>query len=100
MTPLNAFALSGGAALSIWFQSVVGLAFGCQHGFEVVALHSSLLLFLTHKESRVPSSSSYFLITCLFVDISHAMHMIKDLRNRGEKNVLVKSLELQSIQMY
>ncbi len=26
----------------------------------------------------------------MFVDISHAMHMIKDLRNRGKKNVLVK----------
>ncbi len=38
----------------------------------------------------VPSSSSHFPITCLFVDISHAMHMIKDLHNRGEKNVLVK----------
>jgi hypothetical protein len=38
----------------------------------------------------MPSSSSYFPITCLFVDISHAMHMIKDLCNRGEKNVLVK----------
>jgi hypothetical protein len=38
----------------------------------------------------VPSSSSYFPITCLFVDISHTMHMIKDLHNRCEKNVLVK----------
>jgi hypothetical protein len=52
MTPLNAFALGGGAALSIWFRSVVGLAVGFQHGFKVVALHSSLLLFLSHKESR------------------------------------------------
>ncbi len=52
MTPLNAFALGGGGALSIWFRSVVGLAVCRLHGFKVVALHSSLLLFLTHKESH------------------------------------------------
>ncbi len=83
MTPINAFALGGGAALSIWFRSVVGLDVGRQHGFELVALHSSLFFLLIKRV--MPSSSSYFPITCLFVDISHTMHMIKDLRNCGER---------------
>ena len=66
MTPLNAFALGEGAALSIWFRSVVGLAVGHRHGFKVVALHSSLLLFLTHKESHAIFKLifSYNLLVC------------------------------------
>jgi hypothetical protein len=89
MTPLNACDLGGGAALSIWFRSVVSL--GSVVDMALKWWHCTLPFFCFLLIKRVmPSSSSYFLITCLFVDISHAMHMTKDLRNRGEKSVLVK----------
>jgi hypothetical protein len=53
--------------------------------------HCTLPFFCFLPIKRVVASlSSYFPITYLFVDISHAMHMIKDLRNCSEKNVLVK----------
>jgi hypothetical protein len=53
--------------------------------------HCTLPFFcVLFMKKVVPSLSAHFPITCLFVDISHAMHMLKDLCNRGEKNVLVK----------
>jgi hypothetical protein len=53
--------------------------------------HCTLPFFCFLPIKRVvPCSSSCFPITCLLLDISHAMHMNKDLRNHGENNVLVK----------